>query len=150
MAGVALTYDVAQLDAAAVTLNSIAGLIEPAVITGTVAAIIESQTRRRIQEEKAAPDGTPWAQWSPGYAETRHSGQSLLQGEGDLLDTIFGEQRGAEAVVGSPMVYAAIQQFGGQDVGKPELLARPFLGVSDDNASEIEDVVITYLQSLQL
>ncbi len=150
MAGVALQYDVSQLDVAASVLNGISGLIEPAAITNTVAAIVESQTRRRIQDEKTAPDGTPWAAWSPGYAETRHSGQSLLQGEGDLLDTIFGEQRGDEAVVGSPLVYAAIQQHGGADVGKPELTARPFLGVSDDNAREIEDVVITYLEGLRL
>ena len=150
MAGVALTYDVSQLDVAASVLNGISGLIEPATITNTVAAVIESQTRRRIQDEKTAPDGTPWAQWSPGYAETRHSGQSLLQGEGDLLDTIFGEQRGDDAVVGSPLVYAAIQQHGGAEVGKPELPARPFLGVSDDNAREIEDVVITYLEGLRL
>ena len=150
MAGVALTYDVAQLDVAASILNGISGLIEPAMITNTVAAVIESQTRRRIQDEKTAPDGTPWADWSPAYAETRHSGQSFLQGDGDLLDSIFGEQRGDDAVVGSPLVYAAIQQHGGAEVGKPELPARQFLGVSDDNAREIEDVVITYLQGLQL
>lgn len=147
MAGVALNYDMSQLDVAASTLNGISGLIEPAVITNTVAGIVESQTRRRIQDEKEAPDGTPWADWSPGYAETRHSGHSLLQGEGELLDTIFGEQRGDDAVVGSPMIYAATQQDGSEDGDTP---ARPLLGVSDDNASEIEGVVIAYLQGLQL
>ena len=150
MAGVALTYDVTQLDVAASILNGISGLIDPAQITKTVAGTIDTQTRRRIQDEKTAPDGTPWADWSPAYAETRHSGQSLLQGEGDLLDTLFGKQRGDDAVVGSPEIYAAIQQHGGAEVGKPELPARQFLGVSDDNAREIEDVVITYLQGLQL
>lgn len=150
MAGVALNYDVSQLDVAAQALNGISGLIKPAAITGAVAAIVESQTRRRIQDEKTAPDGTPWADWSPAYADTRHSGHSLLQGDGDLLDTIFGEQRGDDAVVGSPMVYAAILQNGGQDVGKPDFPERPFLGVSDDNADEIEDVVITYLEGLRL
>ena len=123
MAVVALQYDMSQLDVAASALNSISGLIEPAIITNTVAAVVESQTRRRIQEEKEAPDGTPWADWSPGYAETRHSGQSLLQGESELLDTIFGEQRGDDAVVGSPLIYAAIQQDGGADAGKPGLPA---------------------------
>jgi len=150
MAGIVLNHDVSQLDIAAATLNGLSGLIEPAVITGTVAAVVESQTRRRIQEEKKAPDGTAWADWSPAYADTRHSGQSLLQGEGDLLDTIFSGQTGDDAVVGSPMVYAAVQQEGGAEVGRPGLPSREFLGVSDSNSDEIEDVVITYLEGLRL
>ena len=150
MSGVALNIDVADLGVAADRLAAIAGLIEPSRITDVASAIVETQTRRRIQEEKSAPDGTPWKSWSPAYAETRHSGHSLLQSEGGLLDSIFGEARGEQAVVGSILVYAAIQQFGGEEVGKPELSARPFLGVSDDNLGEIKDVVVDYLNGIGL
>ncbi|MDO9633078.1 MAG: phage virion morphogenesis protein, partial [Humidesulfovibrio sp.] len=41
-------------------------------------AVLESSARRRIESDKRGPDGLPWPDWSPSYAETRHSGQSLL------------------------------------------------------------------------
>ena len=60
----------------------------------SIGAVAESQTRRRISDEKTAPDGTPWAPWSTDYAKTRHGNQSLLQGDGDLLDSIEYQEIG--------------------------------------------------------
>ncbi|MBU2713731.1 phage virion morphogenesis protein [Zooshikella sp. WH53] len=54
----------------------------------TLGATVESQTRRRIEEEQTAPDGSPWPTWSSGYAATRHGNQSLLQNEGHLVDSL--------------------------------------------------------------
>ena len=54
----------------------------------SVGALVESQTRQRIQENKTRPDGKAWAKWSERYGRTRNGGQSLLQNEGDLLDSI--------------------------------------------------------------
>ncbi|WP_111745612.1 phage virion morphogenesis protein [Salinisphaera orenii] len=96
---------------------------------------VESQTRERIADTKQAPDGTPWPAWSPAYRTSRHSGQSLLQGEGDLLDSITGQVRGETAEVGSNLVYAATQQFGDKARG---IRARPYLGLSRDNIDALE------------
>ena len=38
-----------------------------------IGAEVESQTRRRIQVDKASPSGKAWPEWSADYAETRHS-----------------------------------------------------------------------------
>ncbi|UMB67054.1 phage virion morphogenesis protein [Citrobacter freundii] len=54
----------------------------------SIGAVVESQTRRRISSEKSSPAGEKWQDWSDSYAKTRHSNQSLLQGNGDLLDSI--------------------------------------------------------------
>lgn len=147
MAGVAIQITPLDLDAVVGRLREIHGRIDMGEMVQMTAGIVESQTRRRISEDKSAPDGTPWADWSPAYAETRHGGQSLLQGRGDLLDSIFGVVSGALAEVGTNMVYGAAQQLGTESQGGG-IPARPFLGVSDDNFGEIEDVLGDYFEGL--
>jgi len=147
MAGVAIRIDVTSLAQARQRLEAFVDGIRPADIMGPVAAIIESQTRRRISEDKTAPDGTPWADWSPAYAKTRGKGKSLLESGGYLLDSIFGEKRGDEAIIGSNRVYAAIHQFGSEDETVP---ARPYLGLEGEDADDVLDLVVAHLESLSL
>lgn len=133
--------------------------------------IVESQTRRRIADEKTSPDGSPWVEWSSAYAKTRHGNQSLLQGDGDLLDSIQYVVQRNQVRVGSPLAYAPTiqdgfsgvvqvdahtrlitQAFGKalafpvyQSVGAFSRLmnmpAREFLGLSTDNQQEIYAVL---------
>ena len=109
-------------------------------------ALVESQTRRRIEEERTGPDGTPWPAWSPRYAATRHSGHSLLQNEGDLLDSIFHEVTGDGVEIGSGLVYAATHQFGHEERSIP---ARPYLGLSADNEAEITALIADLMEEAQ-
>jgi len=110
-------------------------------------AVLESSARRRIQSDKRGPDDLPWPDWSPAYAETRHGGQSLLSAEGGLLDSLRAEVRGDEVEVGSNLVYAAVHQFGGAEVGMP-IPARPYLGVSPADETEILSVVDDWADAL--
>jgi len=113
-----------------------------------LAGVAESQTRRRISEEQQSPDGEPWQAWSANYAATRHGGQSLLQGEGDLVDSITSEIEGDEALIGSNLIYAAIHQHGGTPdmaPGPAGIPAREYLGFSQDNLDEIEAVADRWL-----
>ena len=81
----------------------------------SIGAVVESQTRRRISDEKSSPAGEKWQAWSDGYGKTRHGNQSLLQGNGDLMDSIqFIVERG-RVRVGSPLAYAAVHQDGFSD-----------------------------------
>jgi len=104
----------------------------------SVGALVESQTRRRIQEEKESPEGEAWEAWSERYAATRHGGNSLLQGEGDLLDSIQYLAGDDEVEVGSNLVYAATHQYGDPGRGIP---ARPYLGLSDEDEQEIDELI---------
>lgn len=101
---------------------------------------IENQTRRRIAEEKHRPDGTAWEDWSADYASTRHQGHSLLEGEGHLLDSITYQVDGDQIEIGTNLVYGAIHQFGGAQVGK-KIPARPFLGISSDNEDDLLSII---------
>lgn len=143
MAGVQQEIRLQDLAIATATLEQLAR-IDRRHLLENVTAIVESQTRRRIEEDKAAPDGTPWPEWSEGYAATRHAGHSLLENEGDLLDSIAGYVDGETGAIGSNLIYAAIQHHGGGEVGI-NIPAREFLGLSSEDAVEIMEEVTRFI-----
>lgn len=118
--------------------------IDRHALLDVVGAEVETQTRRRIAEEKTSPAGTPWPAWSSDYAATRSGGQSLLQSSGHLLDSITHNVTGVgDAVeVGSDLIYAATHEFGDERRGIPQ---REFLGLSDENTADILSVVNGWL-----
>lgn len=76
-----------------------------------------------------------------------------LIGEGKSLSTqIHYRTEGHTLFVGSPQVYAAMQQFGGEKAEFPNLWgdipARPFLGISDSDAEGMERTAVDYLAQL--
>lgn len=144
----------------------------------SLGAVVESQTRRRISDEKTAPDGSAWTPWSTAYQKTRHGNQSLLQGEGALLDSIEYQVQRNSVRVGSALAYAGVHQdgFSGsvqvpahirritQAFGKAlkfpvyssvgaftrqmEMPARPYLGLSSDNQTELLAVIGDFWQDV--
>ncbi len=142
--GLDLTLEMRQLQA---FLNRAAQLDTPAMLR-VLGTEVESQTRRRITEEQASPDGEPWAAWSTGYAETRKGSGSLLADTSALLNSIANQDLNDGLAVGTNLQYAAIHQFGGLDgmapgpAGIPE---RPFLGVSADNLNDLEHLAQVWL-----
>lgn len=90
----------------------------------------------------------PWTAWTADYAGARHGGQSLLQGEGDLLDSITFDVQGDRVEIGSNLVYARIHQEGGvagMAPGPAAIPARPYLGLSSDNLAELQVVAGRWL-----
>ena len=138
-----LTHD--GLEAAIAKLRDLEDMPVARLLDGA-GGILESGARRRIAEDKASADGTPWVAWSERYDETREHGvHSLLMNDGDLLDSIQSYTTGAEAIVGSNMVYAA-HQHEGSDTDEGGIPARPFLGMSDDDARDIEDLIEDFIE----
>ncbi len=146
MAGVQIEVDVRGINRIRARIAKLGGLNTGALLNA-IGAEVESQTRRRIEEEKADPDGVPWPDWSQAYARTRHAGHRLLEGEGDLLDSIQYTVTGDTVEVGSNLVYAAIHQFGGAEVGM-NIPPRPFLGLSPVNEAELADVVEDFIDGV--
>jgi phage virion morphogenesis protein len=147
-AGVELTAELdarvlAEIDRVFARLGS-AGVEQ---IADEVSMMMEDQTKRRIKTEKTAPDGTPWAPWSDRYALTRNTGNStqhsLLINEENLLNSVQRYSTGDTASVASRTPYSAIHQFGGRGIP-----ARPYLGLSDANRREIEELVIDRVEAL--
>lgn len=137
MAGVTFEISYEGMDRA---LRAVAelGEVERSELSEGIGALIENSTKRRIANEKTAPDGTPWDGWSEGYAATRRSGQSILVGEGNLRDSIQFFATGDEVEVGSNLIYAATHQAGREEDGIP---ARPYLGLSARDERDIKDLI---------
>jgi phage virion morphogenesis protein len=134
--------------------------------------LVES-TKQRFSRG-AAPDGTPWAANSPvtvarflgqtsgnfkkdgslsKKGAARSGSKKPLTGETrTLAGTINYQLKGAAGVsIGSPKVQAAMMQFGGQKSDFPHLWgnipARPFLGISNSDRTNILDITSSYLLS---
>jgi phage virion morphogenesis protein len=154
MSGVRVEVTAQGLDA---VMRRLAGLsdINRAVLLDQLGGLVETQTKQRIADKKRAPDGTPW--------KPNIEGTSILFREGYLLGSIYHVADASEVRIGSGLVYAAIHQFGGTIVPKKArklvftlrgktvfatrvtMPARPYLGVSAENAAEIERSIIGYL-----
>lgn len=165
MAGEFVSIDLSSLPNARKLVESISEFDRQALLE-SLGALIDSQTRRRIQYEQTAPDGTPWPAWSPLYAATRHGNQSLLSSSGHLVDSLQHLVDGDSVLVGSPLVYARIHnrggiikpkkgkslkfRIGGQFVTVKQVTIprREYLGISDENAEDINADVIGFFQSL--
>ena len=123
-----------------------------------VARMVQEQTRRRITSEKRAPSG---AAWKPNRA-----GTPILYRSGALARSIDYSVSGETAIVGSGLVYAGIHQNGGTITPKSArrlvfrignrtvfarkvtIPARPYLGLSAENAEDVLDQVGRVLQKL--
>ncbi|MBI1495399.1 phage virion morphogenesis protein [Halocynthiibacter styelae] len=154
MSGVAVTVVEEGLAQATDRLTRLT-VLDKHELLDTVGRLAQLQTRRRIRDEKTAPDGTPW--------KANYRGSSLLHDQGNLHDSIDYRVSGGDVEVGSSLVYAAIHHFGG--VIKPKnakalaftaggenfvvqsvtMPARPYLGLSSDNRDEIESVVADFI-----
>lgn len=103
-----------------------------------------------------APDGSVWAPKSPvtiaaqgGRKTNRLDVRPLFGPSGALSSTISYEAFADRVEWGSPMVYAAMQQFGGAKSAFPHLWgnipARPFLGISAEDETNVLDIIGEYL-----
>ena len=130
-------------------------------VADTLGALGVSQTQRRIHSEKTSPSGEAW--------QKNRAGTSILFRSGALAASMFHTATSSAAMWGSPLVYAAIHNFGGTirpkkgkalrfpGQAKQDLLTRTsvtmpkreYLGVSPDNATEMEQTIAAlYLERL--
>ena len=115
---------------------------------------IVTESVMRNFEEKRAPDGTPWKPLSEVTKARKLHPEHILIETTTLRDSIHPEASADRVEIGTDIVYAAVHQFG---IGErsvissrrrmPEIPARPFLGVRDDDWDEIKETVREYLVS---
>ncbi len=145
MAGVTASLTTIGLDAAIQRLSRLDGF-RMAELADAAGAILESSTRGRF-DTKTDPDGTAWVPWSEAYDDTREDRHSLLVEEGDPRDSIASYSTGSEVHVGSNLIYAAHHHFGGDETGGG-IPARPYLGISDEDGTDLADLVTGKLEEL--
>lgn len=151
MSGISITIDAADFDGIFKKLRSIFDFDAEELMTA-IASKGDEQTRRRIEQEKTAPDGTPW--------KPNHEGTSILMKSGEhLLYHQAWAASGEEAVWGNGWEYAHVHQDGAVIIPKEKnalsfkiggryvtakkvtIPARPFVGISSENEREIVELV---------
>lgn len=156
--GISITIDLAALDQALVRLRPILDF-QPADLMDAIGAVGESQTRRRITDEKTAPDGTPWTPNRTGTPILQQTGRNLLDSVAYTADETMTEwgatweyahvhQEGAVILPRTAKVLRFQGAGGAVYAKKVTIPARPFVGLSDDNRREIEDVVTDHFGHL--
>jgi phage gpG-like protein len=135
-----------------------------------VAAIVENSTRGRFKTQ-ADPDGKPWKPLSVSTKRARarraaggrtytkngrrttaaftraYLSAQILLDTGRLRASIVSVFNAREAIVGSNLIYARIHQLGGQ-AGRGRRVtipARPFLGLSNADRTDIVEAVQSFL-----
>lgn len=110
---------------------------------------------------ESAPDGTPWARLSPITIARReaagHTPIQILRASGGMAAGINYEASDRNVRIGSPAIQAAVMQFGAAQgaFGRTKrsgpipwgrIPARPFLGLSSEDGTEIIRIAEDWLQ----
>jgi phage virion morphogenesis protein len=158
MAGARITL---TLDDAALVRqlgDLIGALTNPEPALRSIGEELQRATQERFDPgQKRAPDGTPWARNSP-VTIARKGRDNPLYERGNLQNTIRYQVLGTRGVeVGTNLVYGAAHQFGmvkgyagrtrrGAPIPWGNIPARPYLGLSADDETEVVRILRDYLE----
>lgn len=105
--------------------------------------------------KKVAPDGSPWAPLS-AVTLARKKGPGILREKGTLQDTLRKQVTSTELAFGTDRPYGAVHQLGqkkgasGKVIGHPipwgDIPARPYLGLSAEDETEVLSIIHEYLR----
>lgn len=158
MAGVSITVDTSDLDRVIAKFGGLDKIPTSDLMEG-IGAIGESQTRRRITDEKTGPDGQAWPANREGTSILLRTGQHLLA-------SVAYVAGGDTAEWGASWEFAHVHQFGatikpknkkrlsflvgGNRVSAKQVKipARPFVGISSENETEIEEILQDWAERL--
>ena len=148
-------------------IEHLSGLVDaindPAPLLAELGEYGLRSTRARFKTQ-TAPDGTAWAALQPWYQkEKRRNKNRILTLNGYLRGQMTWQLVGDRTVeIGSNLPYAAVHQFGatikpraakvlmfrGHVAKSVTIPARPYLGLSDEDRSEIVGRTLEWLQRI--
>jgi phage gpG-like protein len=155
MQGVSFQISTSGLEAAIARLNRLSSLNKHELMDG-LGRLGQEQTRHRLEVEHQSPEGVAWKKTTDGRAALFVDGTHLARS----IDYASGE---SEARWGSGVVYARIHQFGGVitpvngkalvfNLGgkkvfakKVTMPARPYVGLSEANKTEMEKTAESFI-----
>ena len=164
--GAQVSFDLAEIDAVKKLLAHAAlDSADRGRLLQSIGVEMEAQTQERFDTRKS-PDGNSLKALAEktrvDYLSKKWGKRSILVGEGMLRASIMSEVQGGawSTLVGATMEYAAVHQFGAEIKPKAAkalfvpgygmlqrvtIPARPYLGVSADDAKAIEEATAAFL-----
>jgi phage virion morphogenesis protein len=98
-------------------------------------------------KSEQSPNGSPWLPLSESYANSQRKlksrGKDKILTFGGYLRLLNYQAKQNSVRVGTPMIYGATHQFGDSSRHIP---ARPFLGISKEDETEIIRIVSDYFK----
>jgi phage virion morphogenesis protein len=142
----------------AVLSKAVAAMEDLTPVMQSIGEILVDSTKQRFGTG-ASPEGVKWVPKSQttltaygARKSNRIDVRPLFGPSGALSNQIFAEPERDQVAVGSPMIYAAMMQFGGQKSAYPHLWgnipARPFLGISPTDSTNIVAEIEEWLGNL--
>ena len=149
MADASATFDLKEIDAIGKLLDK--AKLKPEVLRGFLddaGSLIQRQSEDRF-DDQTDPEGNEWKKLADKTIEYYQkkfpaalANRSILLGEGRLRDSMTYNVSGTDSVtVGATMIYAAVHQYGYKGIP-----ARPYIGLSPDNMSELARFAELFLQ----
>lgn len=152
------------------TLDKIASeLTDMTDLMQDLGELLVDSTKRRFAEG-TAPDGTAWAPKSDATIDayrrrekkkpnSRVDFRPLFGPSGRLSSEIFAQADSASVEIGSSLIYSAVQQFGaakgefgsasnGSSIPWGNIPARPFIGLSEEDRSNVDAELRDYLAEI--
>ena len=126
-----------------------------------IGELLLRSTRKRFDTHRS-PDGTPWARLRDSTLKRKregghaHNADKILTESGELRSRLNIRPGRDYVEIGSSVIYASTHQFGagkgafgatsrGMPIPFGDIPARPFLGVSDEDSTEIELRIADYI-----
>lgn len=117
-------------------------------ILEVIAGIVERSAQQRFIDKKS-PDGIKWADLADSTLEAKNGRGSILVDRGDLMGSITAFASDDTVEVGADRDYAKYHQTGTNNAdGSLRMVARPFLGLSEEDENDIRDVLNDFLEDL--
>ena len=143
----ALTIDLSQLPAFANREEAVLRSLDWTPAFKQIRLLLISATKKNFAQG-SSPDGEPWAPLL--HPRRRSKGVDRpLRDTGLLMASVTGGSNSVDSVtpqsliVGSNLFYAGFHQFGTR-----KMVARPFLGMTEDVAQKIEWICAEYLEKV--
>ncbi len=136
--------------------RAIAAGIDMQPAARSIGELLLRTTRKRF-DTQSSPDGVPWAPLSESTLKRKKHNRDKVLTERGYLRGGLNYRSGRDYVeIGSDRIYASTHQFGAgkgafgsTGSGKPipfgDIPARPFLGVSDEDAVDIQGEIADYI-----
>lgn len=138
-------------------------LKNPRLLYAELGEQLIQQHKKRIDKGED-PTGKKWKPLQPWYNASK-KGKGILRESGQLRNTLAYNLKPNGLEFGSPVEYAPVHQFGaiikpkrkkalalgGGELGfakKVNVPARPWLGVSDNDAKDLEEKAVNHLRKV--
>lgn len=95
-------------------------------------------------DRQSAPDGTPWAPLKPETLARKRIPKILTE-RSRLRDSLAYDAEPERLTLYTPVIYAAIHQFGGTAGRGAKIPARPFMGLAEDDVAELRRLMTEHL-----